>query len=298
MEIDISIPALIQSWSKQDTAYRGYFATRAWPSGSWSEYSTNPAGPVDAVLGLPAADVYFTPLVFGPAGRHNDAARGFGCLFADLDAVDPSTLEIRPTIAWETSPGSYQAVWRLSDIFRPVTYAAWASLNRRMTQHTGADKGGWMGSKLLRVPGTLNWKRFNEQEGTVPRGRVLWSDGDSYSRGFMDTRLVSEADPGPTTQDLREHPEVMSPQNWRIYVRGFWPNLPWYVQTLLLTSTVSDRSFVIQRALLMMAEADLQPEQAFHIVSGAAWNKFDGRPQVLWNEVLKAYDKVAYRHGG
>src|SRR5690606_19108141 len=63
----------------------------------------------------PDTDLYFTPLSFrGKKRRNEEAVAPMRVLYADLDPVHPSSLAIKPSAAWETSPGSYQAVWYLS----------------------------------------------------------------------------------------------------------------------------------------------------------------------------------------
>jgi hypothetical protein len=87
-------------------------------------------------------------------------------LWADLDAVDPRKLgALKPTIAIETSPKRFAGLW-LTDRVAEV------SLNKRLTYHLGADKGGWCQTKLLRLPGSRNHKYR-----PAPIVRVLWDDG-------------------------------------------------------------------------------------------------------------------------
>ena len=60
-------------------------------------------------------DLYWTVVPFEYPGRSEDWAMDEHALWADLDEVDPNTLsEYPPTIAWESSPGRYQALWLAS----------------------------------------------------------------------------------------------------------------------------------------------------------------------------------------
>ena len=84
-------------------------------------------------------DVYFAPVNFrGP--RRAENAKKVSWVWADLDFVHPEKLKLRPTIAWQSSPGRYQALWELSE---HVPAAAAAECGKRMAYAEGADKGGW-----------------------------------------------------------------------------------------------------------------------------------------------------------
>src|SRR5680860_1218868 len=124
----------------------------------WKDYFTHPGFRVSNLTQPPDRDVYWAPLGFSAPERQNKTAAGFAVLFADID--DGRVVKIggeMPSYLWRTSPGMYQAVWLLDS---PIeTYEEWADLNRRLTYWLEADRGGWMGSKVLRVPGSLNVKR-------------------------------------------------------------------------------------------------------------------------------------------
>jgi RepB DNA-primase from phage plasmid len=102
-------------------------------------------------------DKYFTPALFNARHRKERYVVAEQRLWADLDPVDPRSINgLRPNIAWETSPGRYQAVWLLD---KPKVGASWyCNENHRLTRHVGADPSGWDSTQLLRVPGTVNHK--------------------------------------------------------------------------------------------------------------------------------------------
>jgi hypothetical protein len=89
-------------------------------------------------------------------GRRKPNAAPIGCLWADLDAAPIPTGDLAPTLIVETSPGRWQAYWRLS---RRVDPEFGELLNRRLTEATGADSGGWARTKLLRPAGSVSYKR-------------------------------------------------------------------------------------------------------------------------------------------
>ena len=113
-------------------------------------------------------EVYWCPHSFIHKARRKDYyASPSNMLWADLDAVDPRTLDLPPTYAWETSPKRYAAIWRLDD--EPTE-----DLRRTFNDAIGAD-AGWHVTKVMRVPGTRNHKYHK-----APRGRALWEGGATY----------------------------------------------------------------------------------------------------------------------
>ena len=234
------------------------------------------------------ADLYFTPLVFWDPERTNEAVGGMRCLFADIDTglLD----RIRPSICWETSPGSYQGVWLLDQTVVPEVFA---SLNRDLTYYIGADRGGWHASKVLRIPGTLNWKRakYNEDGLTVPRGRVLWDDDVFYNPGSLrldiphTTRAVRLADVGPEPSPLGERDRQSILTTYRDW-------LPMRVRSWLTDRHVTDRSMMIWKVACTLAMSEVPPADAFQMIYGTPWNKWKDDPAKLWRDINKAYQHV------
>jgi len=113
-------------------------------------------------------DVYFCPNFFKRPRRRKDLVLPSRWLYADLDTVVPLDDDslLSPTIAWESSPGRYQALWQMDKWLDPEQHS---DLNRRLTYKLGADKGGWDITQVLRVPGTLNHKYTD-----VPLVKLLW----------------------------------------------------------------------------------------------------------------------------
>jgi hypothetical protein len=118
-------------------------------------------------------DIYFCPHGFTKRSRLAEHAAHSNLLWADLDAVDPRTLDPKPTIAWETSSRRYAAIWKLDA--EPSR-----GLRKRFNDAIGADTGGWCLTKVLRVPGTLNLKPERRVNGRAPEVKLLWSKGQTY----------------------------------------------------------------------------------------------------------------------
>ena len=118
--------------------------------------------------------------MFEQPRRQLELAMDEHCLWADLDEVDPTQLEeYPPTIAWETSPGRYQALWLTQG---DIQGASWPGReNQCLTYHIGADPSGWDTTQLLRIPGWKNHKpEYKEKYGDYPEGKLLWQRGRVY----------------------------------------------------------------------------------------------------------------------
>src|SRR5262245_22565848 len=103
-------------------------------------------------------DVYFSVAQFSERGRRLKDTQPSAWLWADLDTVDPTdcaTLDLTPTVCWESSPFRYQALWRVD---RRLSADVLAKVNRALSYAVGADKGGWDLTQVLRPVGTRNMK--------------------------------------------------------------------------------------------------------------------------------------------
>ena len=101
--------------------------------------------------------------------RREEYASPSRFIWADCDMIDPRKLREPPTVLWESSPDHYHALWECD---RPAS----KGLRKGFNDHIGADAGGWMLTKVLRIPGTRNYKYPNK-----PRVRVLKRDGPTYA---------------------------------------------------------------------------------------------------------------------
>jgi hypothetical protein len=108
--------------------------------------------------------VYFAPTAFKVRRRTRATTEPPALLFADLDAnYDRGRLrELRPALLWETSPRKRSAVW-VTDEIQDDDHR-----NHQLTDYLHADAGGWAWSKVLRFPGSTNWKYAD-----APRGHVI-----------------------------------------------------------------------------------------------------------------------------
>lgn len=123
-------------------------------------------------------DLFFCPNLFDQPHRNREViSLNQHVLYADLDEVDPREVpgEYKPTVAWQTSEGRYQAVWLLGQYETGLTDEG--AENHRLTSFLGADKTGWDTTQLLRVPGRKNHKPGKNGQ----QGVLLWEHGPWYS---------------------------------------------------------------------------------------------------------------------
>lgn len=99
----------------------------------------------------------------GPGGKANVAC--VGAVWADLDAdVEPEEgqarirqFPIEPS-AWVRSGHGYHAYWLLSEMVGPEGFERIERLNKAIAAMTGSDKAVSDVSRIMRMPGTFNWK--------------------------------------------------------------------------------------------------------------------------------------------
>lgn len=152
---------LIRTRSYDPDDWTGYWAEKGDGEGSGDEIA------FDFMMeefedGFPEdQDVYFAPAVFSERSARRECVLPSAWAFADLDYVHPSDAVILPTVAWQTSPGKWQAMWLMNNLVERLELR---SLNRAICQSSGADPGTWNENRILRVPGTTNMKHERKRE--------------------------------------------------------------------------------------------------------------------------------------
>jgi hypothetical protein len=233
-------------------------------------------------------DLYWCPSLFEYPARREDVAMDEHALWADLDEADPSDIEdYPPTIAWETSPGRYQALWVMSS--GDIQGASWpGNENQRMTYYLGADLGGWDTTQLLRLPAWINHKYDS-----TPRGKVLWSDGRTYlSDDFEELPEVRGAAASDIAGALEKEIEAID----RLKVIGRVKlKLNHKARELLGARSASgDRSENLWYLTRCLADVGCSVSEIVAIVRESVWNKFADRADEIKRliiEATKAIDK-------
>jgi hypothetical protein len=240
----------------------------------------------------PNDDVYFAPCLFEDKRRIEQAAAAERTLWADLDEVDPREVdeELRPTIAWESSPGRFQGVWLLD---RHRIGLSWAGdINHRLTMHLGADPSGWDTTQLLRVPGRPNHKfvYWNGATKAVP-GELLWDNGRRFfiDHDFDDLPEVRAVDLGDV--DLMDETVIQGVDRHEVWARVRL-KVPKNIREYMAIRTGSQaddigkdqpegRSGVQWQIMVELARAGCTVAEVVAVVQHTVWNTFKGRSDEL-----------------
>lgn len=241
-------------------------------------------------------DAYWCPSLFEFPNRRSDLAMDEHCLWADLDEVDPREIhDYPPTIAWESSPDRYQALWVASE--GDFQGASWpGNENQRLTYLLGADPSGWDTTQLLRLPGWPNFKpeRIEANGGRTPRGKLLWSAGQSYSLDdFTDLPEVRGAVNSELTEAIES--EVDAVDRLKALSR-LKIKLNHKARELLSAREVSgDRSGQMWYLMRCLADAGGTVTEIVAIIRPTVWNKFAGRGDEMKRLITEASKAVASR---
>jgi len=233
------------------------------------------------------ADVYFCPHLFvSNRSRTKEYSAPTQVLWVDKDEGSLDDLQPKPTICWQTSQGKYQALWVLKE---PLNPGDAEYLNRHLTYSTGADRGGWYFGKVLRLPGSINYKYDSPY-----RGVVLWENGPKYTPEEIWPRQ-SELEEAISDLSTVSRPLPKELPDLSAVLTEYGKIIPSAVWRLLNTPPEKDQDWSDQlwRIERLLAEAGLPPEHIFVVARDSPWNKYrrDQRPdEHLWAEVLKAVE--------
>jgi hypothetical protein len=240
-------------------------------------------------------DVYWCPSLFEYPQRRTDLAMDEHCLWADLDEVDPRNIdpEYEPTIAWESSPGRFQALWLAAN--GDFQGSSWpGNENQRLTYYLGADPSGWDTTQLLRLPGWPNNKpeRVAANGGVPPLGRLLYSTGPRYRVGdFSNLPEVRGAVSSDVTEALES--EIDRVDRHKVLAR-LKLKMNHTARELLNAREVSgDRSSQMWYLMRCLADAGGTTTEIVAIVRQTVWNKFADRADELKRLIAEASKAVA-----
>lgn len=241
-------------------------------------------------------DVYWCPSLFEYPHRRTDVAMDEHALWADLDEADPREInDFSPTVAWESSPGRYQALW-LADQ-GDFQGASWpGNENQRLSYHVGADPSGWDTTQLLRLPGWPNFKpdRVEANGGEPPKGKLLWSSGPSYTLAdFSDLPEVRGAVSSEVTEALEQ--EVEGVNRLKVLARVKLKLNHTARDIINAKEVTGDRSGQMWYLMRCLADAGATTTEIVAIMRPLVWNKFAGRADEMKRLIAEASKAVASR---
>lgn len=245
-------------------------------------------------------DLYWCPMLFSENKRRTEVAREEYCLWADLDEADPRKIDKRwrPSVAWETSPGRYQALWLLEDPEAEDLYGASqrGADNQRMTLMVDADPSGWDTTQLLRLPGWTNHKAQYEVDGEFPAGKLLWNrKGPRYtSSDFNDLPAIPDnVDELPIDTDLFDTIEGVEAERVLNRVKHELPKAT-LARMEAGPQEGEDRSGPMYYFMRCLGDVGCSVAEIVAVIRPTRWNKFRGRPtelDELVREATKAWNK-------
>lgn len=240
-------------------------------------------------------DIYWTTSLFEEPMRQEQVAMTEHALWADLDYVDPSTLdEYPPTIAWESSPGRYQALWVAAR--GDFLGASWpGNENQKMTYLIGADASGWDTVQLLRVPGMPNHKpEYRDENGEYPSGKILWFDGPRYDPG--DFAQLPEVQMGADTDLTEALAADIDGVDRLATIARINLKLNHRARELLnAREAAGDKSDQLWYLIRCLADVGLSTAEIVAIVRETVWNKFRDRHDEMRRLITEASKAIAKR---
>ena len=237
-------------------------------------------------------DLYFTPMVFSGPKRISEWAATGNRLWADLDEANPESIheELKPTLAWETSPGRFAAVWFMASS-RPETTERGGE-NHRLSIAVGADPSGWDTTQLLRVPGSANNKP-GYPEGI--RGRLVWRRPGRQTWDEVDALPeIPEADVVGGDLITEQLLESIDPYGAYAKVKH---KLRGVIRQYLRLKDDSglDRSEIAWQIERELADAGCTLLEMVAIIRPTPWNKFEGRSDELKRLTLECGKALALK---
>jgi len=242
-------------------------------------------------------DLYWCPSVFEGTSRTTELAADEHALWADLDGADPRQVEpaYAPTIAWESSPGRFQALWIIGQ--GDIQGASWpGNENQKLTYFLGADPSGWDTTQLLRVPAWPNYKpEYRGTAGEVPEGTILWTNGRTYlPDDFSDLPEIQGALPSSALENAVTD-EIDSVDRHAVIGR-IRLKINKKARDILGAREVSgDRSESLWYLIRCLADVGCSVPEIVAIVRETPWNKFADRADETKRLILEASKAVAKR---
>lgn len=240
-------------------------------------------------------DLYWSTSLFEEPMRREDVAMTEHALWADLDEVDPSTIDqYPPSVAWESSPGHYQALWvaQTGDFLG----ASWpGNENQKLTYMIGADPSGWDTVQLLRIPGSENHKlSYRREDGTFPKGKILWIDGPRYVQGdFSDLPEAVGAVDSSVTDALAQ--DVDNVDRLAVISRVQLKLNRTARELLNAREASGDKSDRLWYLIRCLADAGLSTAEIVAVVRETVWNKFRDRHDELRRLIAEASKAIGKR---
>jgi hypothetical protein len=229
-------------------------------------------------------NVYFCVNLLSKRERKKQYCIDTDLVWADLDEVNPMSIDkLPPPIVIQSSPGRWQAFWRLTSKLKPYDAERYS---KRIAYAVEADTSGWDLTQLFRVPMTKNFKY--QPPGNVKLERALTTRADP---ALFESALAVPPEEAPIIDrplpESANAEEIIGAFSTRLEMDRFMTLYAYEPQD------EEDWSKQLWALYMMLYRAGMSAEEVFIVAKEAKCNKFerDGRPvEHLWRDVLKAND--------
>jgi len=236
------------------------------------------------ILSVEASNnVYFCVNLLSEQQRKKKHCLPTDLIWSDLDTVNPDSLtRLPPAIVLQSSPGRWQAFWRLTTKVEPYDAERYS---KRIAYAVGADRSGWDLTQLLRVPLTRNFKYHPAAPVALEKALTVRVEASVVEEVF---------DPPPEEAPLLEQPLPGEPLIANDIIAKYSHHLDMTRFTTLYTYEPAgdeDWSKLLWSLEVMCFRSGMTADEVFTVAKESACNKFarDGRPiEHLWRDVLKA----------
>jgi len=211
--------------------------------------------------------LFFCPSPFMDERRLKDRMMPTCWMWSDLD--HNKDLTYPASVYWRTSPKSSQAMWLLDDVHTTMEVGP---VNQKLNQLEAGDGGGGAMAKLLRIPGTTNFKKKYQVGTRYPRVRLLMFN--KRPRPISDFKIVVVADKASRNKAMSLCRSKGVPERI-IHMVG-----------LKSLKKEEDRSSRLRFLCRSLFEYGINRENIIALLTDSVWNKFqDSRPEELEADV-------------
>ena len=228
-------------------------------------------------------NVYFCVNLLSQMERKKANCLPTDIVWADLDETNPDALKtLPPPIVIQSSPGRWQAFWRLTSKLDPFDAERYS---RRIAYSIEADLSGWDLTQLLRVPLTKNFKYHPPSEIVLERALETKAQPELFEKAMEAPPEEAPLTDLPTPEAPQQPEDIIAHYHTKLDMPKF---LAMYTHE---PDEDADWSKLLWTLEIMCFSAGMTSEEVFIIAKNASVNKYerDGRPvEHLWREVIKA----------
>lgn len=279
---------LLEIWKDQPS---GYLAVSSKTGSNWKDYFFTKLPDVLKWVSdnRNDSDLYFCITTLKNPKRVKENVQPSRYLWQDLDESDPRKLpeNLKPSIAWESSSDRFQAIWKLNTLYSAEDIE---KLNQKLAAAVKADRGSWILTKVLRIPGTKNFKYASK-----PEVKLLWLDGPEYTYKELERTALAGRREAVDSSEITNLIDSTNAGHPKTILSKYWKKLNRKVQELLISKTEppvggrSDTLWYMEHELIK-AGATLPEVKA--VIQNSVWNKYKGRrdeEERLTEEITKVF---------